>query len=127
MPKFELKTLKCFIYIFIFDIWGSSSVSGSRVALLGSSGGSWRTVVTLGALWCPLGRSIGSLVVHQTLNLESWVRIPQCTQPTVDCQSLDGLPFRILLHCGLSSERRHRRIYTIRASDPPKTIKEKNI
>jgi hypothetical protein len=35
------------------------------------------------------------------------------------------LPFGILLHCGLSSERRQRRINTKRASDPPKTIKEK--
>jgi hypothetical protein len=43
----------------------------------------------------------------------------------VDCQSLDGLPFVILLHCGLYSEIWQRRINMKRASDPPKTIKEK--
>ncbi len=38
--------------------------------------------------------------------------IRQSPQPTVDCQPLDGLPSRMVLHCRLSSEGRQRRINT---------------
>jgi hypothetical protein len=40
-------------------------------------------------------------------------------------QSIDGLPSGMVLHCRLFSEGRQRRIKTIRASVPPKTIKKK--
>ncbi len=57
--------------------------------------------------------------------LQSWVRIQQTPQPTLDCQSLDGLPSGMALPCRLSSEGRQRRIWTIGTSLPPKTFKEK--
>jgi hypothetical protein len=34
----------------------------------------------------------GSLVATPDCKLQSWVQIQQSPQPTVDCQSLDGLP-----------------------------------
>ncbi len=43
--------------------------------------------------------------------LQSWVQIQQSPQPTVDCQSLDGLPSGMALCCRLSSEGRQRSIY----------------
>jgi hypothetical protein len=42
--------------------------------------------------------------------LQSWIRIQQTPQPTLDCQSLDGLPSGMALPCRLSSEGRQRRI-----------------
>ncbi len=46
------------------------------------------------------GSLVGVVVAHcqqrQTVNLQSQVRIRQSPQPTVDCQSLDGLPSGIV-------------------------------
>jgi hypothetical protein len=39
-----------------------------------------------------IGSSGGSLVMAPDCKLQSWVQIQQSPQPTVDCQSLDGLP-----------------------------------
>jgi hypothetical protein len=64
----------------------------------GSSGGS-------------LGSSGGSLVATPNCKLQSWVQIQQSPQPTMDCQSLDGLPSGMALCCRLSSEGRQRSIY----------------
>ncbi len=58
-----------------------------------------------------IGSSGGSLVATPDCKLQSWVQIQQSPQPTVDCQSLDGLPSGMALCCRLSSERRQRSIY----------------
>ncbi len=58
-----------------------------------------------------LGSSGGSLVVTPDCKLQSWVQIQQSPQPTVDCQSLDGLPSGMALCCRLSSKGRQRSIY----------------
>jgi hypothetical protein len=49
--------------------------------------------------------------LKKKLFLQSWVQIQQSPQPTVDCQSLDGLPSGMALCCRLSSEGRQRSIY----------------
>ncbi len=67
------------------------------------------------------GSSGGSLVATPDCKLQSWVQIHQSPQPTVDCQSLDGLPSGMALFCRLSSEGRQRSIYI----KHKKTIKEK--
>jgi hypothetical protein len=56
------------------------------------------------------GSSGGSLVATPDCKLQSWVQIQQSPQPTVDCQSLDGLPSGMALCCMLSSEGRQRSI-----------------
>ncbi len=58
-----------------------------------------------------LGSSGGSLVATPDCKLQSWVQIQQSPQPTVDCQSLDGLLSGMALCCRLSSEGRQRSIY----------------
>ncbi len=58
-----------------------------------------------------IGSSGGSLVMAPDCKLQSWVQIQQSPQPTVDCQSLDGLPSGMALWCRLSSEGRQRSIY----------------
>ncbi len=35
---------------------------------------------------------------HRTVDLQSWAQIRQSPQPTVDCQSLDGLPSGMVLY-----------------------------
>ncbi len=72
----------------------------------------------------------GAVVAHwqqnQIVKLQSWVRIQQSPQPTVDCQSLDGLPSGMVLPCRLSSEGRQRRKKKkIGTVFHQKTIKEK--
>jgi hypothetical protein len=57
-----------------------------------------------------VGSSGGSLVATPDCKLQSWVQIQQSPQPTVDCQSLDGLPSGMALCCMLSSEGRQRSI-----------------
>jgi hypothetical protein len=54
----------------------------------------------------------GSLVAIPDCKPAIQVQIRQSPQPTVDCQSLDGLPSGMVLHCRLSSEGRQRRINT---------------
>jgi hypothetical protein len=50
---------------------------------------------------------------------------PAISPATVDCQSLDGLPSGIVLQCRLFFVGQQRRIKTVKASVPPKTIKKK--
>ncbi len=69
------------------------------------------------------GSSGGSLVATPDCKMQSWVQIQQSPQPTVDCQSLDGLPSGMALCCRLSSEGRQRSINKKKT----KTIKEKKI
>jgi hypothetical protein len=69
-----------------------------------------------------LGSSGGSLVATPDCKLQFWVQIQQSPQPTVDCQSLDGLPSRMALCCMLplrdgSGEFLYKKT--------PRTIKEK--
>ncbi len=76
--------------------------------------------------WWLIGSSGDSLVATPDVNLQSRVQIRQSPQPTVDCQSLDGLPSGMVLYCRLSSEGRQRRINIKKGSPgPPKTIKKK--
>ncbi len=65
----------------------------------GSSGGSY-------------GSSGGSLVATPDCKPAVPGSNQQSPQPTVDCQSLDGLPSGMVLHCRLSSEGRQKRINT---------------
>jgi hypothetical protein len=71
-----------------------------------------------------LGSSRGSLAVtpdHKTAvrGLNPAISLAYCT---VNCQSLDGQPSGMILHCRLSSEEGQKRINTKEASGPPKTI-----
>jgi hypothetical protein len=73
------------------------------------------------------GRSGGLLVAKPDCKTAVLGSNPASPQPTVDCQSLDGLQSGMALPCRLSSEGRQRRILTTGTSVPPKTIKEKKI
>ncbi len=71
---------------------------GAVVAHLGA------VVGHVGAVVAHCRSSGSSLVVTPDCETASWVRIQQSPQPTVDCQSLAGLPTGMALHFRLSSE-----------------------
>jgi hypothetical protein len=83
---------------------------GAVVAHLGAVVAHLGTVVAHGSSGGSLGAVVAHWSRHQIVKLQSWVRIQQSPQPTVNCQSLDGLPSGMALRCRLSSEGRQRRI-----------------
>ncbi len=115
----NLKSDKTLIMIFNYNC---DTAVGAVVAHVGAVVAHVGAVVALvGAVVAHCGSSSGSLVATPDCKLQSWVQIQQSPQPTVDCQSLDGLPSRMALCCTLSSEGQQRSIY----KKTPKTIKEK--
>jgi hypothetical protein len=62
------------------------------------------------AVMAQRGAEVAHWKQHQIVKLQSWFQIRQSPQPTVDCQSLDGLPSGMALRCRLSSEGQQRRI-----------------
>jgi hypothetical protein len=56
------------------------------------------------------GAAVAHWQQHKIERLQSWVRIQQSPQPTVDCQSSDGLPSGMALRISLSSEGWQRKI-----------------
>jgi hypothetical protein len=58
--------------------------------LKGRCGGSWEGVVAPGKVWWPLGRCGGSMVAHQTVVLQSWVRIRYLPSPQQTANLLEG-------------------------------------
>ncbi len=70
-----------------------------------------------------MGRCGGLMIEHQTVILQSRVRIRHLPQPTADCQSPGGLPPGIALGCELTSVRGDRGENYVNTKEKKKEIR----